>query len=138
MAGGCVTTLLRLRLQQSTGFLYDCYALAIVRPDFVAEQERYREAWLAALNRSQPELLIVSSDECGHADSHCAKLTRWPALADLLQKQLQIGGPVDTAAYRKLVRPSPSVVWLPPVSAQAPRPLSDQHHALRPVSPESR
>jgi hypothetical protein len=90
MAGGCVTTLLRLRLVQSTGFLYDCYALAPVRPEFVAEQQRYRQAWLAALRRTQPALLIVSSDECGPADFRYTKLTRWPAFADLLQKDYRL------------------------------------------------
>jgi hypothetical protein len=90
MAGGCVTPLLRLRLVQSTGFLYDCYALARVRPEFAAEQRRYRQAWLAALRRTRPELLIVSSDECGPADFRYTKLTRWPALADLLQNNYRL------------------------------------------------
>ena len=90
MAGGCITTLLNLRLQQSTGFLYDCYALAPVGPEFVAEQQRYRQAWLAALDRTQPALLIVSSDECGPADSRYTKLTRWPALAHLLQNDYRL------------------------------------------------
>lgn len=90
MAGGCVTTLLRLRLVQSTGFLYDCYALAQVGPEFAAEQRRYREAWLAALRRAQPAWMIVSSDECGPADFRYTKLSRWPALADLLQDDYKL------------------------------------------------
>lgn len=87
MAGGCVTTLLRLRLPQSTGFLYDCYAFAPVAPAFQREQQRYRRAWLAALQKSSPALLIVTSDECGPPDEHYTKLARWPALDRLLRAQ---------------------------------------------------
>ena len=80
MAGGCVTTLLRLRLTASTGFLYDCYAFAPVQPSFAGEQNRYRTAWFAAMEQNPPTRIVVSSDECGPADHLYRKLDGWPAL----------------------------------------------------------
>lgn len=85
MAGGCITTLLRMRLVQSTGYLYDCYALAPVDPGFVDEQRRYRRGWMRALTVKPPEVIIAFSDECGPRDWRYAVLGRWPALDDLLR-----------------------------------------------------
>ncbi len=87
MAGGCVTTLLRLGLPQSTGFLYDCYAVLPVAPLFLREQQRYRSAWLGALAAHPPVLIIATSDECGPVDHTYQKLARWPELDLLLQSR---------------------------------------------------
>ena len=86
MAGGCVTTLLRLRLTAGTGFLYDCYAFVPVQPLFAAEQDRYRASWLAAMEQNPPTRIVVSSDECGPPDHLYRKLGKWPALEGYLQQ----------------------------------------------------
>lgn len=87
MAGGCLTTLLRHRLPQSTGFLYDCYAFLPVAPAFIDEQQLYRAAWLASLTAHPPAVMVATSDECGPVDNRYTKLTRWPAFAALLKNR---------------------------------------------------
>ncbi len=86
MAGGCITTLYRMRLVQSSGFLYDCYLYptedqAVAH---IAERDRYRRAFQAALLAHPPRALVVSSDECGPPDFKYRKLDRWPWLAAYL------------------------------------------------------
>ena len=90
MAGGCITTLLRMRLVQSTGYLYDCYAMAPVARRFRSEQERYREGWMRALQAHPPRLFIAFSDECGPADERYTLLTRWPALQNMLNNSYSL------------------------------------------------
>ncbi len=90
MAGGCVTTLLRLRLTAATGFLYDCYAFVPVEPPFAAEQDRYRAAWLAAMEHNPPTRIVVTSDECGPPDHLYRKLGRWPALDAYLHQHYDL------------------------------------------------
>ncbi len=84
MAGGCVTALLRAQLVQSTGFLYDCYAMAPVGAAFAEEQRRYRAAWMQALTAHPPDVMIAFSDECGPRDDSFRILAQWPKFAHLL------------------------------------------------------
>ena len=84
MAGGCVTALLRMNLIQSTGYLYDCYAMAPVAPRYQAEQQAYRDDWMRAIQAHPPEIFIAFSDECGAPDQRYRVLAQWPALAQLL------------------------------------------------------
>jgi hypothetical protein len=82
MAGGCIATLYRLQLVQSTGFLYDCY-LYPARPPatpYLPERDRYRSAFQQALLIHPPRFFIVTSDECGPPDLLYRKLARWPWL----------------------------------------------------------
>ena len=82
MAGGCITTLYHLQLVQSTGFLYDCYLYPAQPPaaPYLAERDRYRDAFRQALLLHPPSFFIVTSDECGPPDLLYGKLTRWPWL----------------------------------------------------------
>ena len=81
---GCVTTLARMHLVQSTGFLYDCYGYgAPAAPVLRQVVRQYREAFLAALDRNPPAVLVLSSQNCGGPDSF-AKVDRWPALGELV------------------------------------------------------
>lgn len=73
---GCVTTLYRMKLVQSTGFLYDCYAFQPNSNTIVAE---YRKTFWSALIKHQPQVIVVSNQDCGHANSF-DKLDRWPQL----------------------------------------------------------
>jgi hypothetical protein len=86
MAGGCIDALFKLRLVQGTGFLYDCYLYPYPTPSahFLAERERYRMAFRQAMTASPPEILIVTSDECGPPDFEYHKLHRWPWLNSYL------------------------------------------------------
>ncbi len=82
MAGGCIATLYHARLVQATGFLYDCY----LYPETAYSRERdlYRAAFQGALHAHPPQLVVVTSDECGPADLSYSKLSRWPWLAAYL------------------------------------------------------
>ncbi len=86
MAGGCITTLYRMQLAESTGFLYDCYLYP--REDqaasHLAERDRYRRAFRQALLAHVPRVIIVSSDECGPPDFKYRKLARWPWIQSFL------------------------------------------------------
>ncbi len=86
MAGGCVATLYRMGLVESSGFLYDCYLYPAEGTGSAGDEERdrYRDAFRAAWVRSPPELLIVSSDACGATAAPYSKLDRWPWLAGYL------------------------------------------------------
>lgn len=110
---GCVTTLYRMRLRESTGFLYDCYAFQSGANDVVRE---YREKFSVALSAHSPRVLVVSDQDCGHPDSF-GDVDRWPQLSQLvaanyvLVKQVTPPGPVRWAdnsaapySYRIYVR----------------------------------
>jgi hypothetical protein len=83
---GCITTLYRMRLEQSTGFLYDCY---LFQPETIPVVLRYRSAFWAKLTAAQPSVLVVSNHDCGHPNSF-QKIDRWPALATYLQDQYDL------------------------------------------------
>ncbi len=83
---GCVTALYRMKLVQSTGFLYDCYAFG---PGDNKTVLAYREAFWKALSAHPPSVFIVSSQNCGYPPSF-QKLERWPALNALIQTQYQL------------------------------------------------
>ncbi len=92
MAGGCITTLYRMRLVQSSGFLYDCYLYPTQdqAAAHIAERNRYRDAFEAAFLAHPPQVLVVSSDECGPPDFEYRKLARWPWLAASLSDRFQL------------------------------------------------
>ncbi|GGA71647.1 hypothetical protein GCM10011507_24060 [Edaphobacter acidisoli] len=110
---GCATTLYRMRLRESTGFLYDCYAF---QPAANAVVREYREEFHAALLARPPEVIVLSDQDCGHPDSF-GDIDRWPALEQFIQddyvlvKQVTPPGPVRWAdnsavpySYRIYVR----------------------------------
>ena len=114
---GCVTTLARMRLVQSTGFLYDCYAYGDpADPAFGRVVRQYRDAFSAALARTPPAVLVLSNQNCGAPDSF-AKLARWPALAELVATRCRLlkevtppepihwaGQPAQPYSYRLYLR----------------------------------
>ncbi|HEU5342241.1 hypothetical protein [Edaphobacter sp.] len=80
---GCITTLYRMKLTQSTGFLYDCYAL---QPDSNPVVQQYRRAFWSALIARPPRVLILTDQDCGHPRSF-DKLLRWPQLNTLVESR---------------------------------------------------
>ncbi len=77
---GCVTTLNHMRLTESTGFLYDCYAF---QPGTNAAVREYRQRFNAALLARPPRVLVVSDQDCGHPDSF-GNIDRWPQLSQFV------------------------------------------------------
>ncbi len=100
---GCVTTLYRMRLEQSTGYLYDCYLFQPADADTPAADtvRRYREAFWTALTARTPQVLVLSDQDCGRPHSF-AKVDRWPALADLIASQYRL---------EKQVTPPETIRW---------------------------
>jgi len=80
---GCITTLYRMQLEQSTGFLYDCYMFQATDNPVVRQ---YRETFWDALSARRPDVLIVSNQDCGRPNSF-DKINRWPELASLISSQ---------------------------------------------------
>ena len=104
---GCITTLYRMRLEQSTGFLYDCY---MFQPDNDPVVRQYRDDFWAELTTGRPNVLVLTDHDCGHPDSF-RKIDRWPALASLIQ---------DRYVLYKEVHPPAPIRWasrvVPPYS----------------------
>ena len=73
---GCVTTLYRMGLTQSTGFLYDCYAFQSATDPVV---QKYRQRFRASLEAHPPEVIIQSDQDCDHPHSF-GNIARWPEL----------------------------------------------------------
>ena len=86
MAGGCIATLYRMQIVQSSGFLYDCYLYPTEDQavSHIAERDRYRRAFREAFLAHPPQALVVSSEECGPPDFQYRKLARWPWLKSYL------------------------------------------------------
>ncbi len=72
---GCAVTLYNLRLVQATGYLYDCYAFQ-AKPS--AYQDRYREAFLSAVEEARPKVLVVTDQDCFTQNRSFSRLDRWP------------------------------------------------------------
>jgi hypothetical protein len=83
---GCVTTLYRMRLEQSTGVLYDCY---MFQPDPSPVVRRYREQFWNELSSSRPAVLVLTDHDCGHRNNF-QKIDRWPALASLIENRYEL------------------------------------------------
>jgi hypothetical protein len=72
---GCTNTLYNLQLVQATGYLYDCYSFQAKQS---AYQDRYREDFLAAVERADPRVVVVSDQDCFTMNRGFARLDRWP------------------------------------------------------------
>ncbi len=92
MAGGCITTLYGLNLQESSGFLYDCYMYPVDAQagSHKTELERYRRGFKLAFLSRPPRVVVVSSDECGPPDFAYHKLERWPWLNEYLHNNYDL------------------------------------------------
>ncbi len=92
-AGGCIAELYKLKIVQSTGFLYDCYLFVSPAGAFeAADQARYRNAFLQTIEKSPPAYFVVTSDECGvqPRDFAYGKLAHWPQLNRLLTSRYSV------------------------------------------------
>jgi len=92
---GCITTLYRMKLTQSTGFLYDCYAL---QPDSDPVAQQYRRAFWNALVAHNPRVLVLTDEDCGHGHSF-DKLLRWPQLNTFITSRYTL--------YKQVTPPDP-------------------------------
>jgi len=84
--GGCINTLYDLRLLQSTGFLYDCYAYE------GTDQRAYRKEFLSALQAARPQTIVFSSQFCLEQRYGFERIDRWPELKRLLAENYRLDG----------------------------------------------
>jgi hypothetical protein len=71
---GCINTLYRMRLVQSTGFLYDCYFFA---PGQTAATEQLRDKFLAEFEETRPQIVVVSNQFCLNGAHNFNKVENW-------------------------------------------------------------
>ena len=86
---GCIETLYDMRLVQSTGFVYDEFLFAA--PDALSPRQRalqttLRNDLLHQLTAQPPQAIIVTPRLFPLGPDHYAKLDRWPALTELLDR----------------------------------------------------
>ncbi len=86
--GGCVATLNRMGLRQSTGYLYDCYAYA----GPAAARSAYRAGFEAAIERARPRVIVLSSQYCLGEPDNLERIARWPGMARLLAEEYRVDG----------------------------------------------
>jgi hypothetical protein len=79
--GGCIATLYNLRLTQSTGYLYDCYAYE----GSTAARNLYRSAFLTALEAAHPKYLVLTSQFCLSATGNINRIHSWPGLNQFVE-----------------------------------------------------
>jgi hypothetical protein len=110
---GCVTTLYRMRVEESTGFLYDCY---LFEPVTNAVVRGYRERFWRELASRPPEVIVLSNQDCERRAGF-DKIDRWPELAEWLRRKYRVekevtppekvrwaSTVVDSASYRIYAR----------------------------------
>ena len=116
MAAGCLNTLYRMKLVQTTGFLYDCYLLT---PGGGHTAEEYRREFWREINTKPPKVFVVTSHQCGLTPMNYRydALRQWPAFDAFLaahyvvyadrippHKVKWIGEPALPFGYRIYVR----------------------------------
>lgn len=76
---GCLDTLYRMRLVQATGFLYDCYFFA---PGQTAATEQLRNQFLDDLEKSRPQIIVLTDEFCLNGVHNFDKIQNWPQFND--------------------------------------------------------
>ena len=72
---GCINALYRMKLIQSTGFLYDCYFFA---PGQTPATEQLRNKFLDELTETKPRIIVVSNQLCLNGARDFNKVENWP------------------------------------------------------------
>lgn len=72
---GCINTLYRMRLVQSTGFLYDCYFFA---PGQTDATEDLRNKFLDEFEQSRPEIVVLTNRFCLEGPTNFNRIENWP------------------------------------------------------------
>jgi hypothetical protein len=84
--GGCLSTLNDLKIVQTTGFLYDCYAYSGTDQ----QKEHYRAAFLNALTTARAHYIVLTSEFCLEAQGNINRIDTWQALGQFLHSNYRI------------------------------------------------
>jgi MYXO-CTERM domain-containing protein len=107
MYAGCLGTLYRMRLVQSTGFLYDCYFFNQPQSAFTLEMRR---RFLEDLERDPPRVIAMSNQNCLGRRLQYFSPAEWPEFSAWL------GAHYSLAVQRQ---PQGMIRWWP-VAEEAP------------------
>jgi hypothetical protein len=83
---GCLNTLYRLRMMQSSGYLYDCYLTLPQSTD----RDKYRKQFLDSLTASRPDTIVVTDQPCFAQHEGYDWINRWPELSDYLLENYEL------------------------------------------------
>ena len=111
---GCINTLYRMKLIESTGFLVDFYFWA---PHQTPVTEQMRQRFWSDIQHNPPKVFIVMKQDWPNGPDTYGKITRWPLFANYLNQNYALvadriaGGwvkresrPYPPPAYRIYVR----------------------------------
>ncbi len=117
MTSGCVDTLYKMDLMESTGYLYDCY---MFQPRQTAVSEAYREGFWKAIEENPPEVMVVTNQGCFSLHQSWDMPLNWPQFAELLQTKYRMVAqrtpphrvgwwrhPAEPNSYRLYIREQP-------------------------------
>lgn len=107
MFAGCLGTLYRLDLVQSTGFLYDCYFFNQPQSVFTLEMRR---RFLDDLEREPPKVIVVSNQNCLGRPLGYFSPQEWPAFSAWLRAHYSLvveRQPEGLVRWWPIARPSP-------------------------------
>jgi hypothetical protein len=83
---GCLNTLYRLRMMQSSGYLYDCYLTLPQSTD----RDKYRKQFLDSLTASRPDTIVVTDQPCFTQHEGYDWINRWPELSNYLLENYEL------------------------------------------------
>lgn len=102
--GGCINVLYRMRLVQSTGFIYDTYLFPERDTDFT---QRTQARFLREITANPPEVIVLTSHSWPRPKDTFAILDRFPALQQVLAEHYRLtnGFPIQASSsgYRIFV-----------------------------------
>ncbi len=107
LSAGCIKTLDRMGLVQSTGFLYDFYLLA---PEETAYRTQERARFLRLMLRDPPRVLVITDQDYLFGDRGFAKVDRWPEFSEFLRNRYSL---------RRESGPFGPVRWEPRAASQS-------------------
>jgi len=112
--GGCILTLNRMQIVQSTGFLYDCYLFA-PKPSRV--QEDYRARFWHELQVHPPKVFVVTNRLCMNVrGSSFNKLEQWPQFEEYLRAdytlEVQRTPPTEVRWWSQSTQPTSYRIYL--------------------------
>jgi hypothetical protein len=85
--GGCINVLYRMKLMQSTGFIYDYY---LFPKQTNAVTAALQARFLQEITSKPPEVIVFSSHTWPGDTYSYQQIERWPAFRDLLQRRYRV------------------------------------------------
>jgi hypothetical protein len=85
--GGCINALYDIRLEQATGYLYDCYLFTPANET----RDRYRRDFLRAFDAARPATVVLTDQPCFDSVKTFDRLNAWPEFNRQLNRDYVVG-----------------------------------------------